>query len=139
MIDVPATILPAVLPAIIDGLKGIFQRLFGGTKPISVDEQIKLMSAETEKLKALAEIDKVYGEPSKWVIDLRSSFRYIACGFLLLLSLISIILYLITPSDYNHAVKQADMYEITKAFIQIDASTFFFLFGDRVYINLKKR
>ena len=139
MIDIVGMVLPALLPGLMDGLKGLFQRLFGGTKPISADEQIKLMKAEADKLQALAEIDKVYGEPSKWVTNLRASFRYLAAGFLLLLSLVVITTYILTPQSAVADSKGKNVYDIVEILLQLDGSLFFFLFGDRVYINLKKR
>lgn len=139
MIDVGGMILPALIPGLMDGLKGLFQRLFGGTKPISADEQIKLMKAEADKLQALAEIDKVYGEPSKWVTNLRASFRYLAAGFLLVLSMVVIFLYVFSPVYSADPEKSKSLYGIVEVMLQIDGSLFFFLFGDRVYINLKKR
>ena len=139
MIDVVGMILPALLPGLLDGVKGLFQRLFGGTKPISADEQIKLMKAEAEKLASLAEIDKVYGEPSRWVTNLRASFRYLAAGFLLVLSFVVIGFYVFHPGVKSDPEFGKSLYGIVEVMLQIDGSLFFFLFGDRVYINLKKR
>ena len=39
------------------------------------------MKAEAEKLQALAALDSPTGEPSKWIVDLRASFRYIIISF----------------------------------------------------------
>jgi len=139
MIDIVGMVLPALLPGLMDGLKGLFQRLFGGTKPISADEQIKLMKAEADKLQALAEIDKVYGEPSKWVTNLRASFRYLAAAFLLSMTFLVILLYYFSPEQMVLSEKSTGTYAIIEVLLQIDGSLFFFLFGDRVYINLKKR
>ncbi len=139
MIDVVGMILPALLPGILDGVKGLFQRLFGGTKPVTADEQIKLMKAEAEKLQALAEIDKVYGEPSRWVTNLRASFRYLAAAFLLALSFLVIGFYVFHPDVKSDPEFGKSLYGIVEVLLQIDGSLFFFLFGDRVYINLKKR
>lgn len=139
MIDVVGMILPALLPGLMDGLKGLFQRLFGGTKPISADEQIKLMKAEADKLSALAEIDKVYGQPSLWVTNLRASFRYLAASFIMFLSLVVITFYISTSQSGVDPAKGKNVFDIIEILLQLDGSLFFFLFGDRVYINLKKR
>ncbi len=139
MIDVVGMILPALIPGLMDGLKGLFQRLFGGTKPINADEQIKLMKAEADKLTALAEIDKVYGQPSLWVTNLRASFRYLAASFILALSLVVITFYFLTPQSGASTGKETNVYSIVEILLQMDGSLFFFLFGDRVYLNLKKR
>jgi hypothetical protein len=119
-------IVPALLPAISDGFKGLFQKIFGGTKPITVDDQIKLMAAETEKLKVIAELDRPAGEISRWVADLRASFRYIAAGMIILAT----ILCLWTPG-----VKD----EFVDLMLQLTASVFSFMFGDRVYLHLRGR
>lgn len=73
-------ILPALLPMVTDGLRGLFAKLTGGAggMPVNLAERIQLMQAETEKLKALAEVDRPSGEVSRWVSDLRASFRYIS-------------------------------------------------------------
>jgi hypothetical protein len=139
MIDIVGMVLPALIPGLLDGVKGLFQRLFGGTKPVTADEQIKLMKAEAEKLTSLAEIDKVYGEPSKWVTNLRASFRYLAASFIFLLSLVVITTYIFTPESIIASGKENNVYDIVEILLQMDGSLFFFLFGDRVYINLKKR
>lgn len=77
---IETAIVSALLPAGIEAVKNIFgavsRRWFG----LSVDDQIKLESATIERLKALAQLDTPVGQPSQWVVDLRASFRYIACG-----------------------------------------------------------
>ena len=54
------TILPMLLPALTDGLRGVFAKITGGAggNPQNVDERIKLMAADTERLKALSEIGR---------------------------------------------------------------------------------
>lgn len=69
-------IISALVPAFVSGVKGLSERFIG----LSVDDRIKMQAADTERLKALAELDKPIGNPSQWVVDLRASFRYIACG-----------------------------------------------------------
>ena len=123
--NILSLILPALLPALADGFRGLFQKLFGGTKPISVDEQVKLMQAEIEKLKAIAELDKPYGEISRWVADLRASFRYLAAGVIILTTVISLFVPGVNPDFVN-------------LMLQLTASVFSFMFGDRVYLHLKK-
>ncbi len=119
-------LLPALLPAFSDGLKGLFQRLFGGTKPITVDDQVKLMQAETEKLRVIADLDRQQTEVSRWVADLRGSFRYIAAGLII----VSTIITLFTPGVNSQFVE---------IMLQLTASVFSFMFGDRVYIHLKQK
>ncbi len=139
MIDIVGMVLPALAPVLMDGLKGLFQRLFGGTKPINADEQVLILKAEAAKLTALADIDKVYGTPSPWVTDLRASFRYLAASFLFLLSMVVIIFYITLPGGGETPGKDKNVFDIVEILLQLDGSIFFFLFGDRVYLNLKKR
>ena len=71
------TIIAALVPVGIEGIKQAASRFFGGVRATSVDEQIKLDANEIEKIKALAELDKPIGQPSQWVVDLRASARYL--------------------------------------------------------------
>ena len=82
MASILSLVIPALIPALADGIRGVFGKLTGGAgaKPQNVEEQIKLMAAENERLKALAELDKPAENISPWVADLRASFRYIAGG-----------------------------------------------------------
>ena len=52
------TLVPSLIPAFADGVRGIFQRLTGGAgaKPANVGEAISLMKADTERLQALAQL-----------------------------------------------------------------------------------
>ena len=120
-------ILPALLPAVVDGLKGLFTRMTGGAgaRPASVDEAIKLMSAETEKLKVLAELDKPSGEISRWVADLRAAFRYLAAAIIIVTSMGVTVLMPQNP--------------LAPYLLEMSGSVFAFLFGDRVYLHLKKQ
>lgn len=73
-------LIGALAPVAVDGVKRIINFKTGGAKPVTVDEQIRLDTAEIEKLKALAEIDRPSGNPSQWVVDLRASSRYVCAG-----------------------------------------------------------
>ena len=77
-----ALILPALLPAVADGLRGVFTRLTGGAgaRPANTTEVIALMEAEAKYAEAMSKLDQPHGQISRWVSDLRSSFRYIAAG-----------------------------------------------------------
>ena len=121
------TLLPALLPAVGDGVRGLIAKFTGsaGADPQNVDEKIQLMQAEAEKLKALAEIDKPSGKASQWVTDLRESSRYIAVGVVLL-------------NAAGQSLYNSDPAVVLLSF-ELASSGFFFLFGDRVYLNLKKR
>src|SRR5512145_2445328 len=123
MTGILSLVVPALIPAVADGIRGVFGRLTGGAgaKPQNVEEQIKLMAAENERLKALAELDRPAENISPWVADLRASFRYIA-GCLIILAAISS-LYVRT-----------DLY-LQDAVWNLAGSVFAFLFGDRMYFK----
>lgn len=120
-------ILPAVVPALTDGVRGIFAKLTGGAggTPQNVDERIKLMVAETDRLKALADIDKPSGEPSLWVTDVRAIFRYAA----ITLIWISTIVAIFTPTVET---------SITLMLLDLSGACMSFVIGERMYLSLKK-
>src|SRR4030066_1623754 len=80
-----ALLLPALVPVASDAVRGIISKFTGGAGaiPQNVDEEIRLMNAKTENLKALADLDRPAGNISQWVADLRASFRYVAAGLLI--------------------------------------------------------
>jgi len=126
MASVLSLVIPALIPALADGIRGVFGKLTGGAgaKPQTVEEQIKLMAAENERLKALAELDRPAENISPWVADLRASFRYIAGG-LIILGAVST-LYAPVAQDVQEAVWN------------LAGSVFAFLFGDRMYLKFKR-
>ena len=120
-------ILPAVVPALTDGVRGIFARFTkgaGGT-PQNVDERIKLMVAETDRLKALADIDKPSGEPHQWVTDVRSIFRYAAITLIWCATIVAIF----TPTVPE---------EIKLIMLDLSGACMSFVIGERMYLSLKK-
>jgi hypothetical protein len=120
-------IFPALMPALTDGLRGIFAKVTGGAggTPQNVNERIQLMQAETARLQALADIDKPSGEPSRWVTDMRSSFRYIAI----------LIIWLATIG----AVFTTDIAQpITLMMLDLSGACMSFVIGERMYLSLKK-
>lgn len=120
------TLLPALLPAVGDGIKTVINKVTGNNPamPQSIDDAIKLMAAQTDRLRVLAELDKPTGEISKWVADLRASSRYIAV-FILIINAVAQGIW--GANDQVIAMSQ-----------QMGQSGFFFLFGDRVYMHLRK-
>jgi len=78
-----STFLSAVgIPIISDFIKSaapsISRKWFGE----SVDDQVKLADVEIRRLEAVAKLDNQGGTSSKWVVDLRGAFRYVASGVL---------------------------------------------------------
>ena len=127
-----ALLLPAFLPVVADGLRGLFSWFTGGTgaKPQNVEEAIKLMEAEAKKLAALAELDRPAGDISRWVADLRASFRYLAAGIIILATVLAIFA--------QGAGLPIDM-TVLDALLQLSGSVFSFIFGDRLYFHLKQK
>ena len=123
-----ATLLPAFFPVLKDGIKMIISKLTGVQmgEPKDFEDFVKLKELEIRKLKALAELDRPAGEISRWVADLRASFRYIAVGVIIL----SAIIYNFLPVGYQSGAA-------LNYLNQMAASATFFIIGDRVYLGLK--
>ena len=128
MTSILSLVVPALIPALADGIRGVFGRITGGAgaRPQNVEEQIKLMAAENERLKALAELDKPAENISPWVADLRASFRYIAAGVIIIGAVST--LYMPKPDE-----------ALFEAIWNLAGSVFSFMFGDRMYFKFVKR
>lgn len=120
------TILPMLAPAVSDGVRGVFAKFTGGAggTPQNVDEKIKLMTAETDRLKALAEIDKPSGEPSLWVTNFRACFRYVAILIIWLITAIVI---------FSPEISLG----VTSVLLDLSGASMSFIIGERMYFNLK--
>lgn len=114
-------LISALLPAGIEAVKSLFGAASRKWIGLSVDDQIKIDAANVERLKALAALDNPGGTPSQWVIDLRASFRYIACGVFVIGGLSTMF---IAPSLAPLGLEAATM-----------ASSF--IFGERMVLSLK--
>ena len=118
------SIIGALVPVGIEGIKQAMTRFFGGVKATSIDDQIKLDNSEVEKIKALAEIDKPIGQPSQWVVDLRASARYV--GALAVIGVgISTLYVPVEPEIKVIALEAANI-------------AFGFLFGSRILAGFRK-
>ena len=84
------------------------------------------MTAENERLKMLAELDKPSGELSPFVANFRAMHRYLMGDIIILATVV----YIILPD------MDAD---VANYLLNLTASVFSFFFGDRVYIAVKKR
>ena len=118
------TIIGALVPVGIDGIKSLIGMFTGGVKPLNVDEQIKLDQNEIAKLEAIAKLDNPYGTPSQWVVDLRASSRYLGALFVIVVGIGTLFL----PVEP----------EIQRIGIEAANIAFGFLFGTRIMANLKK-
>lgn len=119
------TILAALVPVAIEGVKQAGARWFGGVRATTVDEQIKLDNNEIEKIKALAELDKPVGSPSQWVVDLRASCRYIGALAVIGVGVGSLFM----PVDKSVQALALEAANIA----------FGFLFGTRIVSNLMRK
>lgn len=119
------TILAALVPVGIEGIKQAVTKFFGGVKATTVDEQIKLDSNEIEKIKALAELDKPIGLPSQWVVDLRASARYLGALVVIAVGIGSLFM-AVDAQIQALALEAANV-------------AFGFLFGSRIVANFTRK
>lgn len=119
------TLLSALLPVGVEGIKQVITSKLGGVKATTIDEQIKLDQNEVEKLNALAKLDNPGGTPSQWVVDLRASSRYLGALGVIVAGIGSIFI-----PGIDAAVK----------LIALDAANiaFGFLFGTRIVASWRK-
>ena len=72
------TLLSALIPVGVDGIKQVITTKLGGVKATTVDEQLKLDDQDIKRMQTVAALDNPGGTPSQWVVDLRGSSRYVA-------------------------------------------------------------
>ena len=125
------TVVPALLPAAVDGVKGAINHFSGGSqmKPANFQEWIEYSKASVERMRALSELDKPVGAISQWVSDLRASTRYIMVYIIL-------IVWGVTGVAEAYAVIPAGS-EFMEESSRMARVAFSFLFGDRMYHKLK--
>lgn len=118
------TIIGALVPVGVDGIKQLITRFAGGVKPTTIAEQIQIDESEINRIEALAKLDNPYGQPSQWVVDLRASSRYIGALVVIVVGLTT--LYLpVDPYVQRIGLEAANI-------------AFGFLFGSRIMANLKR-
>lgn len=124
------TVLPALLPALVDWGKMGLSKLFGTNTadPKSFEDWQKQEELGIRKLQALAQIDAPGQNLSKWIVDLRGSLRYLAVAAILGVYLITVLFPGIRVTPENQT-----------GLNQLAGSAFFFLFGDRMYIGMKNK
>ena len=135
-----APLLALLLPALLPVGAGILKDVFGGitrlitgdtgAKPQNVDEYIKMQQADVERMKALAELDKPAANISLWVADLRAAFRYIAAGIII----VSTVVVVATNGLGVTTVPE----NILELLLDMSGVVFSFIFGQRLYVSLKK-
>ena len=120
------TLISALIPIGIEGLKQVIVTKVGGVKATTVAEQIQLDENEIKKLQAVAALDNPGGTPSQWVIDLRAASRYIMAGVVIFVG--------------SAAMFVPDMSSDIKALAFEAANIAFgFLFGSRIVTGYAKK
>lgn len=117
------SLISSLIPGAVEAVKGLFGAASRKWVGLSVDDQIKLNNADIERLKALAQLDSPQGTPSQWVVDLRSSFRYVGAGASILGGLL---MFFVTP----------DLADIAAQLITIPFS---FIFGERMVLTFRSK
>lgn len=118
--------LVALIPALTDGVRGLINRWTGGAgaQPANVEEVIQIQTADTERLKALAKLDKVSGTTSKWVNNIRALQRPVAVAAIL--STYGLVIYFNAGGEtIGQVASFAEM-------------AVFYLFGERGYRYMKQ-
>ncbi len=118
------SIIGALVPVGVEGIKQLINRVTGGVKPTTVAEQVQLERIDIDRIEALAKLDNPSGTPSQWVVDLRASARYIGALFVIAVGIST--LFLNVPAD------------IQRIGIEAANIAFGFLFGSRIMANLKR-
>lgn len=119
------TLLSALLPVGVEGIKQLIVNKAGGIKPTTIEDQIKLDEQDIKRMQVLASLDNPGGTPSQWVIDLRGSARYIASGIVIMGGIGTALV-----PDLDVAIKLTALEAANIAFG--------FLFGQRIVTNFKK-
>lgn len=122
-------ILPALIPAAVDGIKNLINKFTGSAIPQTIDDTIKLQNADVERLKALAELDRPVGNISIWVADLRASFRYLAAVFIIVGAI---------SAQFMLGATDADLLVKTNL-LEAANIVFGFIFGERMYLRMAGR
>lgn len=119
------TLLSALVPVGVEGIKQVIVNKFGGVKATTIEEQIKLDEQDIKRLEAVAKLDNPGGTPSQWVIDVRGSARYVAAGVVILGGV---------------GIALVPSIEVSVKIVALEAANvaFGFLFGQRVVTNWKK-
>lgn len=124
-------ILPALVPAFADGLRGVFARLTQGkgSQPQNIGEVIQLMQAGTDRLKALAELDALSPNASRWVADLRGAFRYVAVGVIVLATVGAMM-----ADSFGLEVDPGGL----AMMLDLSGASMSFIIGERMYLAVRR-
>ena len=123
MLSILASVGVPIFLDLAKSLGGALSRRYAG---LSVDDQIKLETAQVQKLEALAKLDSPNGTPSQWVVDLRASFRYISAAAVILVGGVIAML----------GISNSDPATIA-AGLELAGMPFGFIFGERLVLSYK--
>jgi len=119
------TLLSALLPVGVEGIKQVIVTKMGGVKATTVAEQLQMDDQDIKRLQAIAALDTPVGTPSQWVVDLRASARYVMAAVV------------IAAGTATLFVPGVDVAVKTMGFEAANIA-FGFLFGQRIVSNFKK-
>ena len=119
------TIIGALVPVGVEGVKQVIARFFGGVRATTIEEQIKLDENEIKRIEALARLDTPVGTPSQWVVDLRASARYVGALVVIAVGILVILV-------------NADT-KVQEIGLQAANIAFGFLFGSRIVTGWQKK
>lgn len=119
------TILSALLPVGVEGIKQVIVTKMSGVKATTVAEQLQMDDQDIKRLQAIAALDTPVGTPSQWVVDLRASARYIMAGVVIVAGVGA----MFVPGI-----------DVKVQVIGLEAANiaFGFLFGQRIVSNFKR-
>lgn len=125
-----ALLASVALPALVSMLKdvggAIGRKWFG----LSVDDEVKMLQARAEMLKALGALDAPVGTPRQWVVDLRASFRYVSAAALIAVGAA------VAAAGFFVPAAGVDVIPLG---IEIMAMPFGFIFGERMTLSFGKK
>lgn len=120
-----SVLLPALIPAAADGVRAVFNRITHGkgAQPANVTELIQLMTADTDRLRVLQQLDAPAGNVFAWAATARALQRPALATWIM--------------GAYVFAVVTQQPPDTVTQLGEYAAMVTFYLFGDRGYSALK--
>jgi hypothetical protein len=119
------TLVPALLPAVSDGLRGLFARLTGGkgAMPQNIDEVVRIGELDIKRLEVLAKLDTPTGDIYKWAATARALQRPAMATIIL--------------GIYAYSLAATMPMEVVLVLGDYVSMVLFYLFGDKTYNAVK--
>lgn len=126
----PITMLTMFAPAIADAFRAVVNKWTGGdgAKPANTKEAIELMEADIRRIEAIAAADKVTGQVSLWVNNVRAMMRPTSTAVVLLSWIVLLVVY----GDTNPE-------QVINISSNLASAAVFYIFGDRSYMHFKTK